>query len=181
MIVQFNCCKTVHAFSLSVPFFATFSLFSKSFGLRLSLNSLRPHEWLRNGCLGTWNRNFHRKEKVMQVLKENDSLNAHLHWAIGKRYTKRKEQIETFLPFSSKKNTPQGESEEPGDPSGELRRSYSSKAHTFAWIFPGYSELPFCGPGATGLKNQLLVPVPWRWLFFGTSEEKEVLTYKVAP
>lgn len=61
----------------------------------------------------------------MQVLKENDSPNAHLHCAMGKRYTKRKEQIETFLPFSSKKDTPQGESEEPGDLSGEPRRSHS--------------------------------------------------------
>lgn len=30
------------------------------------------------------------------------------------------------------------------------------KTRTFAWIFPGCTELPFCGPGAMGLKNHLV-------------------------
>lgn len=32
------------------------------------------------------------------------------------------------------------------------------KPHTFTWIFPGCTELLFCGPGAMGLGNHMRVP-----------------------
>lgn len=77
----------------------------------------------------------------------------------SKCYTKKKEQIETFFPCSSKMDTvtrerarsPEAQQENQGE-------AILGKAHNFAHIFPGCAELPFYGPGAVGLETHVLVP-----------------------
>lgn len=117
---------------------------------------------------------------------------------LGKYYTKKKEKIETFFsPFSSKMGTMSVERtrslQAQQENQGEAIRG---KAHSFAWIFPGCTEMPFRGPDAPGLRSHLLVSkqlaVRTRTfasllsafpdgIFFGNPGKKEVLMYKAAP
>lgn len=85
--------------------------------------------------------------------------------------------------------SPQAQQENQGE-------AIRGKAHSFTWIFPGCTEMPFCGPDAPGLRSHLLVSkqlaVRTRTfasllsafpdgIFFGNPGKKEVLMYKAAP
>lgn len=109
---------------------------------------------------------------------------------------RKRKRLKPFFPFSSKMGTMSVERASSLQASRRIREVIWGKAHSFAWIFPGCTELPFCGPDAPGLRSHLLVPkqlavrrrtfasLPSAFpdgIFFGNPQGKEVLMYKAVP
>lgn len=95
---------------------------------------------LRNGYLGTRNRNFHRRESNVST-RRRWLAECPLASGSSVNYTKKKEQIGTFFSFSSKMDTVTRERRRSLEaPKENYREAIWGKAHTFTWIFPGCTE-----------------------------------------